>query len=614
MTNKMLKFFRGATMPSVADQNASIGSIWFDTAKNVIKVRTAENGIDADWEVYGTSPADLTAAISRIATLEGAVKTLNETTLPALRTELEQAIAAAVAAESTIARKAEQDLGKRIDDLAAASVSVAEKTNGHVTVSKATNDTTGAVVYTIAESDIASAQALAAEVKRAGEEDARIVGLVEAEAARAAGEETRIAGLVNTEKGRAEGVEAGLQSAIDTLNGADTVSGSVAKAVKDAKDSLIGGAQTLTDFAKVETAIANAESAAKAAASVVEEGTDAGNNLSIVTTTDDKTGAITYTVNLSDVASATKVATLIGEDDNKSVRAIANEELAKQLIAEGADAALDTLQEIAQWIQDHPEDAAEMNDKIAQLQKDVDAIEADYLTSTDKTELTGAIATAKGEAIDAAASNAAAAISEAIGKLDAEVTSADGSKVTVKVTETDGVITAVNVTESDIASAKDLSDLAKVVEDNEHTTAAAVNELNERINNLPTEVGVMSVDKGTDGNFVTTTIAGDAAHPVISVAVDYIDGTETGTKLTTDTYVGEAIAAAVAAKNVAAEGDDLVSATAANNKVTVAATQDLKDAVAAANSAVQTVKSDNNTLQVTQTGTTVNVELAWQLF
>ena len=75
----LLKFFRSATMPSVAEQNASIGSIWFDTTNNVIKVRTAENGVDADWEVYGTSPADLTAAIGRIATLEGAVKTLNVT-------------------------------------------------------------------------------------------------------------------------------------------------------------------------------------------------------------------------------------------------------------------------------------------------------------------------------------------------------------------------------------------------------------------------------------------------------------------------------------------------------------------------------------------------------
>lgn len=45
-----------------------------------------------------------------------------------------------------------------------------------------------------------------------------------------------------------------------------------------------------------------------------------------------------------------KVTTLIGSDSNKSVRTIANEELAAQLIAANADASLDTLEEIAAWI------------------------------------------------------------------------------------------------------------------------------------------------------------------------------------------------------------------------------------------------------------------------
>ena len=49
-------------------------------------------------------------------------------------------------------------------------------------------------------------------------------------------------------------------------------------------------------------------------------------------------------------------------------------------------------------------------------------------------------------------------ITAAIGDLDAEVTSADGTHVTVKVTEVDGVIAAVNVIESDIASAQALAD------------------------------------------------------------------------------------------------------------------------------------------------------------
>lgn len=62
-----------------------------------------------------------------------------------------------------------------------------------------------------------------------------------------------------------------------------------------------------------------------------------------------------------------KVTTLIGSDADKSVRTIANEELVKQLIPEGAKDSLDTLQEIAAWIQGHPADASAMNSAITSL-------------------------------------------------------------------------------------------------------------------------------------------------------------------------------------------------------------------------------------------------------
>ena len=64
-----------------------------------------------------------------------------------------------------------------------------------------------------------------------------------------------------------------------------------------------------------------------------------------------------------------KVTTLIGSDADKSVRNIANEELAAQLIPANAAESLDTLQEIAAWIQDHPGDASAMNSAIEVLQK-----------------------------------------------------------------------------------------------------------------------------------------------------------------------------------------------------------------------------------------------------
>lgn len=121
---------------------------------------------------------------------------------------------------------------------------------------------------------------------------------------------------------------------------------------------------------------------------------------------------------------ATKVTTLIGSDANKSVRAIANEELTAALVPADAQTSLDTLQEIADWIQDHPGDATAMNTAITALQTKVDtgnknvsvyvadAIAAlnigNYALAADLAALAGRVATieAKTTAWDAAEQNA----------------------------------------------------------------------------------------------------------------------------------------------------------------------------------------------------------------
>lgn len=92
------------------------------------------------------------------------------------------------------------------------------------------------------------------------------------------------------------------------------------------------------------------------------------------------------------------VDTLIGSDTGKSVRTIANEELAAQLIPEGAQESLDTLTEIANWIQEHPDDASAMNTAITKLNSIVAGIggeEDDYATVIAAIEgkLTAALAT-----------------------------------------------------------------------------------------------------------------------------------------------------------------------------------------------------------------------------
>lgn len=148
-----------------------------------------------------------------------------------------------------------------------------------------------------------------------------------------------------------------------------------------------------------------------------------------------------------------KLTTLIGSDADKSVRTIANEELAKQLIADGAAESLDTLQEIAQWIQDHPGDAAEMNEKIAALEgtlgdettglvKDVadnaaaiDTLEGASHTHENKAVLDG-ITAEKVAAWDAAGGDAKTYVDEAIAvetqAREAADTAFDGRLTTVE--------------------------------------------------------------------------------------------------------------------------------------------------------------------------------------
>lgn len=82
-------------------------------------------------------------------------------------------------------------------------------------------------------------------------------------------------------------------------------------------------------------------------------------------------------------AAKADVDTLIGSDAGKSARTIANEELTKQLIPEDAQESLNTLTEIAAWIQEHPDDASAMNAAIAKLNEIAACIggeEDDYAT------------------------------------------------------------------------------------------------------------------------------------------------------------------------------------------------------------------------------------------
>ena len=158
-----------------------------------------------------------------------------------------------------------------------------------------------------------------------------------------------------------------------------------------------------------------------------------------------------------------KVTTLVGEDTNKSARAIAAEETAK--IVAGADASYDTLKEIADWISSHTTDAAAMNSAIVALQGIVDGIGGegekatvvayvddaiaalkigDYAKAADLTALAGRVSALESGKADKATTLAGYGITDAYTKTqaDAKILELIDANVTINVA-TDDEVTAV---------------------------------------------------------------------------------------------------------------------------------------------------------------------------
>lgn len=165
-----------------------------------------------------------------------------------------------------------------------------------------------------------------------------------------------------------------------------------------------------------------------------------------------------------------------------------------------------------------------------------------------------------------------------------EGTDAGNNLSIVESTAADGhSIYTVNLT--DVASAKDLSDLTTVVNDNEQVTAAALNDLNDRLAALKTGVSSISGDD-TDYVNVSAAAADDNGNVALTVTVDKVEATDktkyASIGLATDGYVKEQVA-------------------------TVAATAD---------TAVQNIASKDSTIQVTraENSNDVNLELVWASF
>lgn len=180
-------------------------------------------------------------------------------------------------------------------------------------------------------------------------------------------------------------------AAISKLNGDAKTEGSVAKAVADAQAGLE------TKISAADAKAAGAQTAVDNLKTYVGTIPDGATSTDVVSYVNEKTAGIATDASLGelkkrvdtaegDIKTAKaditalqgradavdgKVTALVGEDAGKSARTIANEELTKQLIPEGAKESLDTLQEIAAWIQKHPDDASAMNAAISALKTKV---------------------------------------------------------------------------------------------------------------------------------------------------------------------------------------------------------------------------------------------------
>lgn len=168
-----------------------------------------------------------------------------------------------------------------------------------------------------------------------------------------------------------EGLGTQVEALKDRVDGHDTKIDNLETAVGDSTKGLV------KDVTDLKTAIADNGDFGKRVATLegemdVVQAATAGYNTSKTIASDIQVAkdAAGSAQTLAD-ENKTKVNTLIGSDSNKSVRDIAIAVLTEKLIAENADEALNTLEEIAAWIQSHPDDASTMNAAITAVKQNL---------------------------------------------------------------------------------------------------------------------------------------------------------------------------------------------------------------------------------------------------
>lgn len=308
------------------------------------------------------------------------------------------------------------------------------------------------------------------------------------------------------------------------------------------------------------------------------------------------------------------------------------------------------LAELQRAIEKNQTDIATINGIIGSWTADMRTIaqavvEVSGTTQTNKTDITNlktlvgennvsdSINSAKTEAIETSTGYTQTQIDN----LDATV-SGKSAHVTVNVVEENGIITTVDVSEEDIASNSDLTahtgnttvhitaderakwndtkDTLDAFLLNSNATGDAIDTLKEIQDFLTSDTGTVKQllddvsENATNIQTLTNNFNAHSAETEIHVttkdkanwnaaeqnAKNYADGIKTNLVGDADTEYDtlgkledkiQEVAQSLTNKNVGAEGDEYVSASASNNKVTVAATQKTIDSLALADSALQ---------------------------
>ena len=309
----------------------------------------------------------------------------------------------------------------------------------NITVTENRDASTGALTYTIGQSDIASA-ALLGTINDAATANTAFgkAAAAQAEAEAASGQFLVLDNSLKESGAIGSKIKANAD-AIEVLNG--TGAGSVSKAVADAKSELVGDAAAdYNTLGKLEDKIQEVAGAAK--------------SYEIVAVTEGLA---------SNVKEAFKLV------DEKGVQAgaqinVYKDSALKSITLEGAEGAK---QELV-----YTYTLADGTEEVVRVDVSKFLAEAEFKNGLEVSSVDGTVSVKIDEASEAFLSISESgvklagvqnAINSKVSGLNANVSSAEGGKVKVNVVEAAGVITGVTVTESDIASAQELDNLEALV-------------------------------------------------------------------------------------------------------------------------------------------------------